>query len=181
MSERWSLVAPTHSPMQVRIPDQVSGESRIFVVVDYDNQIEEFLFESDNQRISGPIAVTDGTGPSVVSHAPTLVRATPLSQVIFEFDESIDLSSFTEDDIVEFVGPGGIDLRQQVTGIGGENRRFIVSFADQYRPGQYRLTIGPDIRDIVGTPMDQNGDRNTGTPEDTYTAFVTLDRDHLPR
>src|SRR5262249_2232012 len=53
------------------------------------------------------------------------------------------------------VREGGIDVR------GIPNASFVVSFLPA-GPGDYTLTVGPDIRDLFGNRMDQDGDGKIG-------------------
>jgi subtilisin-like proprotein convertase family protein len=52
--------------------------------------------------------------------------------------------------------------------------QFDIGFNAQTIPGNYSLTLGPDIRDLAGNPMDQNGNGVNGETADRYTAVATL-------
>jgi RHS repeat-associated protein len=52
--------------------------------------------------------------------------------------------------------------------------RFRISFAAQTVLGQHVMTIGPDIRDLVGNSMDQNRNGVRGEASDAYTATFNL-------
>ncbi|MCW5625726.1 MAG: Ig-like domain-containing protein, partial [Burkholderiales bacterium] len=127
-----------------------------------------------NEAFTGTFAI-DADGPTVEFHLPDFVNQ-PLYDVRFYFDEPIDPSSLDLGDVVSFTGPSGQDLLDQVGGIyiGGEGgNEVVVWFYDgQAEGGTYQLTIGPDIRDFAGNAMDQNGDGQRGTPDDTFTATV---------
>jgi hypothetical protein len=79
----------------------------------------------------------------------------------------------TRDDVVEFVGPFG-DLRHQITGVLVDASKATIYFESQIHAGEYRLTIGPDIRDLAGNGLDQNQDGISGQPDDGYTATVQV-------
>src|SRR5262249_14781770 len=57
-----------------------------------------------------------------------------------------------------------------ITGVspvaGTNNTRFNITFALLTRTGAYTMVIGPDIQDIFGNPLDQDGD----FVPDAYTA-----------
>ena len=46
--------------------------------------------------------------------------------------------------------------------------------ADQNVRGTYRLTVGPNVTDTSGNPMNQNGNAVNGEPGDAYSGTVTL-------
>jgi len=51
-----------------------------------------------------------------------------------------------------------------------------VTFEPQDTPGQYEMVIGPDILDVAGNAMDQDGDLVVGeVPDDQYTAIFTIE------
>src|SRR5262249_60075440 len=53
--------------------------------------------------------------------------------------------------------------------------RYEVVFPAQTTAGNYSLTVGPDIRDRAGNPMDQDGDGINGEPtQDQFTDFFRI-------
>jgi hypothetical protein len=113
-------------------------------------------------------------GPSVLAHAPGDPVFFSFSQLTFAFDEPLDPTTFTVEDVTSFTGPGGDDLRDQITGVFGTHTTFTVFFAPQLVSGPYSMAIGPDIRDVAGVLLDQNRDGLEGQVDDVYTATVTL-------
>ncbi|MDV6033296.1 MAG: hypothetical protein F9B45_25055 [Phycisphaera sp. RhM] len=115
---------------------------------------------------------TDTTAPSVVSHSPIgLLRPPgPLDHFDLTFSEPINPSTFGLDDLKltrEFV-----DISDRLVGISGSGQEFTVSFSPSGL-GHYELTVGPEILDHGGNPLDQNGAGGTGQfPEDQYVAAV---------
>ncbi|WP_197456026.1 Ig-like domain-containing protein [Stieleria neptunia] len=114
----------------------------------------------------------DTTAPSVVSHSPTgLVRPPgPLDHFDLTFSEPINPSTFSLDDVKltrEFV-----DISDRLVGISGSGQEFTVSFSPSGL-GHYELTVGPEILDLGGNPLDQNGAGGAGQfPQDQYVAAV---------
>lgn len=99
----------------------------------------------------------DVEGPRVVS-ADWSGNGNALSQIEVRFNESIDVSSFTEEDIV-LSGPDGpiaVTGLSEVTGSGAT--RFQIEFAQQSQEGDYQVAIGPQITDTSGNLMNQDGD-----------------------
>jgi hypothetical protein len=81
------------------------------------------------------------------------------------FNEPMDPTTFTMDQIASFTGPGG-DI--PVTGVfpvgGSNNRQFDITFAPQTATGVYQMVIGPNILDYYGNRMDQNANLIPGEP-----------------
>ncbi len=113
----------------------------------------------------------DSGGPKVLSYTPDFVSR-PYAFIDIVFDEDIDLSTFTPQD-VSMVGPNGVVPVSQVVGM--DMNKVRISFATQTTLGDYSLVIGPDIFDPSGNAMNQDGDEVFGeADEDTFTATVTF-------
>jgi hypothetical protein len=114
-------------------------------------------------------------GPKITASSPA-TSLEPLQKLTVTFNEPIDLSSFTPAKIASFSGPGGplgIDLISVVPGTN--NTQFDIWFQAQARTGTYTMVIGPDIRDLSGNQMDQNGNLNAGEiPDDQFTAIFKV-------
>jgi hypothetical protein len=115
-------------------------------------------------------------GPRVILHSPNELQRpfAPISQFTVQFDQVIDVSTFTTADVVNITGPGGPITPTGVAPIsGGGNQRFAVSFPSQGAAGPYSFTIGPDIRNAAGQPMDQDNDNVAGEdPGDQYSGTL---------
>ncbi len=113
-------------------------------------------------------------GPKVLSSTPSGTANLPgvVDHVRLTFNESMDPSTFTSDQVVSFTGPNGavpINDVQPVPNTG--NTQFDISFDALTAPGSYRLVVGPNIQDLYGNAMDQNGNLVPGeVPGDEYTA-----------
>ena len=115
----------------------------------------------------------DQEGPHIVAHTPTGDVRGPVSTVEFTFSE--DVTNVSVDDVIRFVGPGGADLTDQITDFSASGNQATVTFASQNVPGFYSLTVGPDITDAAGNPMDQDRDGTNGeVPDDQYTATFRI-------
>ncbi len=137
------------------------------------------------RAVNSIIPPSDTSGPFVTSHSPTGTVPGPVSEVVVTFNEAINATTFTTTDIVSFTGPGGVDLRSQITGItpsSGTATSFRILFNSQSALGNYTLIFGPDIRDVAGNPMDQNRNNTNGeVPGDRYTATFSLNETQGPR
>jgi len=118
--------------------------------------------------------VIDKTGPRVVGQIPTQQASAPFTQLTFVFDEPINPASFTTADVTQFVGPGGINLPSQLVGVSVSGNQATVRFNAQSAQGTYIIRIGPDIEDLVGNKMDQDGNGTPGQASDYYLATVDL-------
>ena len=115
-----------------------------------------------------------GSNPRQALVAPSVDSFT------FRFSEPMDPASFAPaEDVVSFTGPGGTDLRGQLTGFTWMSATQLqVRFTAQAAPGPYTLVLGPAIlRASDGRPLDQNGNGTPGEKAgDQYTASFSLNR-----
>ncbi len=117
----------------------------------------------------------DRTGPRIVQQQPATQGSAPFSSLTFVFDEPIDPSTFTTADVFSFTGPGGVNLGSAITGVSGTGDTYTVTFNPQSARGVYTLVIGPNIADVSGNLMDQDGDGIGGeVPDDRYVASVDV-------
>ena len=122
-------------------------------------------------------AINSPAGPSVATATPAGNLFGDVSHVRVTFNEPIDPASFTPAKIVSFVGPSGPGIPvSTVTAVTGTaNTQFDLTFPTQHTLGNYIMTIGPDIRDTAGHPMDQNGNGTPGEiPGDQYILRFTI-------
>ncbi len=115
----------------------------------------------------------DTTSPVVVSTDTAGNIAGPIDRVTVSFGEAIQTSSFTLDDVAVLEGPSGpiapTGVNQTAPG------DFEITFDSQNTPGDYRLVIGPNIADVAGNLMDQDGDGTGGeAPDDQFETTFTL-------
>jgi hypothetical protein len=95
------------------------------------------------------------------------------------FNEPIDPLSFSTDQISGFVGPDGSHTPLAVVPADGTSTRFDVQFAALTVAGGYSLVVGPNVNDVYGNAMDQDGDLTPGEPTDVYTANFSVQSPHV--
>jgi serine protease len=117
----------------------------------------------------------DDRPPRVISSDPPGNVTGTVDRVQILFSEPIDVATFTLDDIVSFTGPSGPIAVQSVAPVAGSSRQFEIRFAPQTEEGTYTLVIGPQISDLAGNLLDQDGDGTGGEdPQDRYTARFAI-------
>lgn len=114
----------------------------------------------------------DHGGPSVVAVAPNGLLEHLFNQLSVQFSEPIDSTSFTASDVV-IQRPDGSAV-QQVTVNQVASDTFTIDFTTLATPGIYQVTFGPNIADLVGNAMDQDGDGQFGTSTDTFSSTIDL-------
>lgn len=122
-------------------------------------------------------AIQSPAGPSVTAASPAGNTFGDMSQIRVTFNEPVDPASFTPGKVASFVGPSGSGiLVTSVTPVAGTvNTQFDLNFATQHTLGNYVMVLGPDIRDMAGHPMDQNGNGIPGeVPGDQYVLRFTI-------
>jgi hypothetical protein len=143
-----------------------------------------------DQHNSGAFQFTDfafddpsaSAGPYVVASTPSGSVTGGQNHVRVVFDRPIDPTTFNLGSIDSFTATlsGAVyDLRYALTGVtpvaGSGNTQFDVGFSSFGYTGTYHLTIGPDILDLAGNPMDQNHNGIPGeVPDDEYTATFAV-------
>ncbi len=131
-------------------------------------------------RLNAVAAITgmpppDTNGPRVTAQSPPGGANPPVSSVRVTFNEAIAGSTFDLLDVVSFTGPNGTLTVNAVQIVAGSDRKFDLFFDPQTTLGDYALVIGPDIRDLAGNLMNQDGDGVNGEPiADRYTAQFSI-------
>ncbi|MEN6449292.1 MAG: M36 family metallopeptidase, partial [Thermoguttaceae bacterium] len=115
----------------------------------------------------------------VLGQTPSGTTATVPGSIDFQFSRNILQSSFAvADDVVSFTGPGGADLRSQITGYSFPAANTLrLTFNQQAAQGVYSIVIGPNISAADGTgAMDQNANGTSAEPTaDRYTGTFKYD------
>jgi len=120
-------------------------------------------------------APPDIVGPRLVTSNPAGNTTGTIAKVRLQFNESIDVTTFTLADIVSLNGPNGSIAVSAVVPVAGNTRQFDVLFLPQTDLGDYSLVIGPDIADLSGNLLDQNRNGTGGEdPDDDATATFTI-------
>lgn len=104
-------------------------------------------------------------GLRVIGVEPTGPDPTPFSRIRVSFSEPVREGTFLPEDVA-LLGPGGTPLLLgSVTAIESTRYEVVVNFAPGQGLGVFALSIGPDVLDGAGRPMDQDGDGTPGEAE----------------
>ncbi|MEX2185919.1 MAG: lamin tail domain-containing protein [Pirellulales bacterium] len=129
----------------------IAGQSQAFVRLrHYGEEVGDTMWLDDFR-----VSQIDFFGPNVIAQSPAGSVGGPVTMMSLSFDDPIDAASFSAVD-VRVVGPNGVPIAvTSLTPITPMN--WQVTFAPQQLPGVYRVTVGPDITDTAGNPMNQGG------------------------
>jgi hypothetical protein len=118
---------------------------------------------------------TDRIGPRVIGALPVNPQMPGVADVIVTFNENTDPRTFQPSQVT-ITGPNGPIAPQQIIDLDPRNHTsYEITFPAQSADGTYTVTIGPDITDLTGNPMDQNGNLLNGeTPGDKFTFQFTI-------
>lgn len=115
----------------------------------------------------------DTAGPQVVAVNPAAEITGSLESIELTFSEEVDAATLTTDDVVSLTGPNGAIAPGGVVKIAPNV--FAVTFAPQTALGDYTLTLGPDLTDVVGNRMNQDGDSTNGEAgDDRFSATIAV-------
>ena len=123
--------------------------------------------ETTQDVFSQPLVI-DTRGPRVVSHTPSGISNGAVNHVDLTFSEPLDAFRFTPED-VGISGPNGAIQPLSVTRLTANI--FRIGFPFQGTSGNYTVTIGTELSDLAGNPMNQDNDASNGEgPVDGYVA-----------
>ncbi|MAE63746.1 MAG: hypothetical protein CMJ18_05695, partial [Phycisphaeraceae bacterium] len=174
---RIAQVAPT--TFSIEFPAQTAnGQYTIFigpfvtdeVGVPMDQDGDSDNGEPDDDVYRGTFMI-DSVAPTVTAHVPSDLVTDPFSLVSITFNEPIATASFTTDD-VQIVGPAGPVAASSVT--AQDAMTFDLALPLANLPGLYQFTIGPNIVDGVGNPMNEDGDGVFGEANDAFSFDLDL-------
>jgi subtilisin family serine protease/subtilisin-like proprotein convertase family protein len=104
-----------------------------------------------------------------------LVSNNQINGLRITFSEPIQASTFTAADVLTLTGPSGALTVTGVTPVVGSTTQFDVTFAAQSQAGTYSITLGTDIFDLAGNPLNQNGNGINGeNPGDRYSGSINF-------
>jgi fibronectin type 3 domain-containing protein len=154
-------------------------ETRIFTVTVSDGQLTltlEDLGGANNLVMINSLDVVqiagDLCGPHVVAATPDGEVFDTLQQFTLTFNKEVDADTFTAADVT-LSGPDGVITPTAVTQIDAVT--FAIQFEAQSAFGEYTLQVGPEIADLNGHLMNQDGDDVNGEAgEDAFSLTVTL-------
>ncbi len=118
------------------------------------------------------LAVTiDSTPPGATGRWPGARTNAAADYLAITFNGPVDPATFTDADVDIVSGSGATAV--SVTHLTGSTYR--IGLSALLGDGTHTVTVGPDIADLAGNLMDQDGDGTGGTPADTYSFDITID------
>ena len=133
------------------------------------DNVRVFIANGDSSSFTTGFTI-DQTGPQIVNVTPSGEVNDPFNNVEVTFSESIDSSSFSIADVT-LTTPGGGTVGALAVNVGSDNSRFEITFPQQNEEGSYSLNLGPQVADLAGNVMDQDGDGIQG--EETDDVFIS--------
>jgi hypothetical protein len=158
-------------------PQSVTGVYEILIGPEVRDSEDEPM-DQDQDGVAGEVPDDQyGTsfriaGPQVLEHTPS-GNAGSVDSVTITFDHPIDSATFLPADDFLFTGPEGF------LGVTGSEwldpHTLQFAFERQSNLGLYQFVLGPDIRDLLNNPMDQDGNFIAGeVPNDQYTGTFRI-------
>jgi hypothetical protein len=135
-----------------------------------DQNEDGIVGEGSADQYTGGFAIK---GPKVLSTTPS--QGTQVDHVRVTFSAPMNAASFTPDQVA-ITGPAGPIAATDIVAVAGSNgTQFDIQFAPQSQVGRYTVLIGPDVADLAGNLMDQNGNYTAAeVPNDQYLAVFTI-------
>ncbi|MEZ6129922.1 MAG: Ig-like domain-containing protein [Planctomycetaceae bacterium] len=150
--------------------------------IDLDSDVY-LQFRHDGRQTSDEVTIDavrisnrETVGPKVVTFSPTGMQGGPVSQFQITFNEVLDLAEFTASDVV-VQNPAGAIIPLATNPVDtGDQKTFELNLAtSQSLVGEYRISIGPDVRDLAGNLMNQDQDiANAEAVDDVFTATLQI-------
>ena len=154
--------------ISVTLPNdpQVYSDGPYWLFVETDATADPPESNEDNNDLSAELALSILPGPQITAMQPS-TEGHVVDHVDVTFDRQIDSATFTAADVL-LVGPGGAVAVNSVSDSGGNTYR--VAFDQPTVGGLHTISIGPDVSDPLGNPMNQNAALPNG--EDPADKFV---------
>ncbi len=133
---------------------------------------------SDANVVINAVSITrvgeDSSPPRVIAATPSGPSAGTVDRITLDFSKPIDAATFTSADVIDLSGPGGAIPVTAIAMVAPSS--FEIQFASQSQPGQYAVTVGPDIADLGGVLLDQDQDGIAGEePDDRYSGNFSIE------
>ncbi len=124
---------------------------------------------------SSPPPSTDVIGAKILSSEAIGLGSGAITGFRVKFSESVQPTSFTSTDII-VTGPAGTILAANPVAVANTNNtEFTFTIPSSSAVGNYTLKVGPNILDIAGNQMNQDGDTINGeATQDQYSAAFSL-------
>jgi hypothetical protein len=154
----------------ITVGPDISGNDGAGMDQDGDDQ----FYEPIDDVYIGHFLLEDQTGPCVDARYPKERVKGPITQIIVEFNEEIDESSFTIQDIVLIEENGAhIDIEKIIKQNDNQYKLFLMN---PIVSGAYTLKLGPEITDLSGNIMNQDQDSICGeTIDDQFVYRFVID------
>ncbi|KPA18868.1 YD repeat-containing protein [Candidatus Magnetomorum sp. HK-1] len=140
-----------------------------------DQDGDDLFFEPTDDIYIGHFLLEDQNGAYIIARSPGEKINSPISEITLEFNEPIDLTSLTVQDIKAIDQLGGTIPIQRIENL--QNNRFTIYPETPMTAGNFQLTIGPNISDLAGNLMNQDMDTVNGeTGDDTFICRFSIDQ-----
>lgn len=128
-----------------------------------------------NGNITNP-PPSDVNGAKILSSEALGLNSGAITGFKVKFNESIQVSTFTAADIKVTSPSGSILAVSGLTAVAGTNNtEFTFNIATSSAVGTYTIKVGPDVLDLAGNKMNQDGDTINGElTQDIYSASYNL-------
>jgi methionine-rich copper-binding protein CopC len=156
--------------------DQAAADSGSFYVTWGDNRLASTGHAGQRSDIRFSRIAVDVAGPSVIAINPNGNTLAPVTSLRVTFDESIDPSTAIPGQF-SIQDPNGnpVNVSQVTPVAGSDNHQFDVTLDQQVAAGNYAVVIGPQIADMSGHQMDQDGDGGVvGDVDDSFSGRFTI-------
>lgn len=135
------------------------------------NAVSDLTANSNHGTFAGGInspAWMSSTAPVV---DPDQSLTAPLSTQTFIFDEAIDPGSIDTSDLV-IINPDGAGLGNPDL-LSGSGDTWTATFNSLIEPGQYQFDVGPEIKDLAGNAMVEQGTKHILLDPDVTPPHIT--------
>ena len=130
----------------------------------------EYISDAEGDRVV--LNATFSTGARVTAVTPQNSLSSALTYIDVTFSEPIQPATLTAE-VVELLDPMGNPVA-----IGKPYQRsgntYRIPVQQQQFPGEYTLRVGPEVLDLGGNVMNQNGDQLNGEEDDAFVHTFEL-------
>ncbi len=128
-----------------------------------------------NGNITNP-PPADLTGAKILSSEALGINSGAITGFKVKFSEAVQASTFTAANIKVTSPSGSLLTVSGITAVAGTNNtEFTFNIASTSAAGTYNIQVGPNVLDLAGNKMDQDGDTINGELiQDVYSANYNL-------